>query len=190
MADKRDKEKRRRDAAREATKDGKTLYEKIRDGEIEPTGSQKGWLNIKPIPLTERPEEEAREIRRKGAEAVNKLHGEKKTARESLQRMLSILATDEIIANADMDKALAERLRKENPDMTVYDVLNAAAIGRAISGNVKAAEYVRDTAGDKPTEKIDITGQIMTDQDRALLENVQARLDKSEITVIQDNTQA
>ena len=164
----------------------KSLYQKIRDGEIEPEGSQKGWLNIKPIPLTERPEEEARAIRRKGAEAVNKIHGEKKTARESLERMLSILATDDIIACADIETALADRLKRENPHMTVYDVMNASAIGRAISGNVKAMEYVRDTHGDKPTDKIDISGQIMSDSDRALLESVSARLDKSELTVVKD----
>lgn len=172
----------------------KTLYQKIRDGEIEPTGSQKGWLNIKPIPLTERPEEEAREIRRKGAEAVNKLHGEKKTARESLERMLSILATDDIIAGSDMESALADRLKRENPHMTVYDVINATAIGRAMRGNVKAAEYVRDTAGDKPTEKIDVTGQIMTESDRALLQQIGSRLENAELTVVvdqqEDNTQA
>lgn len=172
----------------------KTLYQKIRDGEIEPEGSQKGWLNIKPIPLTERPEEEAREIRRKGAEAVNKMHGEKKTARESLERMLSILATDEMLSQADIENALAERLRRENPQMTVYDVINAAAIGRAMSGNVKAAEYVRDTAGDKPTDRLDISGQIMSDADRALLQQIGSRLDNAELTVVvdqqEDNTQA
>ena len=168
----------------------KTLYQKIRDGEVEPEGSQKGWLNIKPIPLTERPEEEAREIRRKGAETVNKIHGEKKSARESLERMLSILATDEIIAQADIENALAERLKRENPHMTVYDVMNASAIGRAISGNVKAMEYVRDTHGDKPVDKVDVTGNIMTDSDRELLQTVNARLGQAEITVVQDNTQA
>lgn len=167
----------------------KTLYQKIRDGEVKPEGRQKGWLNIKPIPLTERPEEEAREIRRKGAEAVNKLHGEKKTARESLERMLSILATDDIIAQADMETALAERLKKENPHMTVYDVINATAIGRAMSGNVRAAEYVRDTAGDKPTEKIDVTGQIMTDADRDLLQTIGDRLNNAELTVVKDQTE-
>ena len=104
--------------------------------------------------------------------------------------MLSILATDEIIAQADIENALAERLKRENPHMTVYDVMNASAIGRAISGNVKAMEYVRDTHGDKPVDKVDVTGNIMTDSDRELLQTVNARLGQAEITVVQDNTQA
>lgn len=169
----------------------KSLYQQIIDGEKKPEGSQKGWKNIKPIPLTERSPEEARAIRRKGAEAVNRMHGEKKTARESLERMLSILATDEMLQQADIENALADRLRQENPDLTVYDVINAAAIGRAIGGNVKAAEYVRDTAGDKPTDKIDISGQLMSDADRALLQQIGERLDNThaQLTVVHDQTE-
>lgn len=184
-SDKRDKEARRRDEIRE--RDGGTLYDKIKAGEVKPEGIQKGWLNLRPIPITERDPEERREICRKGAAAVNKIHGEKKSAKESLDRMLSILATPEIIAAADIEKALADRLKKENPDMTIYDVANAAAIGRALSGNVAAMQYIRDTRGDMPIKQIELTENITTDADREMLRAIAARLENGErLEVVKD----
>lgn len=169
---------RRREAERQ--QNGRTTYDRIKAGEIEPEGRQKGWMNLQPIPINARTEEEQKEIRRKGAEAVNKIHGEVKTAKESLDRMLSILATDEILDTADIEAGLAERLRRENPNMTIYDVANAAAIGKAISGNVKAMEYIRDTRGDAPIKQVEITENITTDQDREILRQINERLQQAE----------
>ena len=186
--DKRDRDARRRDEIRQ--RDGATLYDRIKAGEIEPEGMQKGWLNLRPVPVTEREPEERREICRKGAAAVNRIRGEEKTAKQSLDRMLSILATPEIIAAADIEKALADRLKRDNPDMTIYDVLNAAAIGRAISGNVKAAEYVRDTRGDQPIKQIELTENVTTDADREMLRTIAARLESAESVHIVEATTA
>lgn len=181
--DKRPKEARRRDEIRE--KEGATLYDRIKAGEIEPQGMQKGWLNIKPIPINTRPKEDQQEIHRKGAAASQKIQGEKKTAKESLDRMLSILATDEIIAQADIEDALAERLKRDNPNMTVYDVANAAAIGKAISGNVKAMEYIRDTRGDAPVKQVEITENITTDADREMMRQINERLKAGELAIVE-----
>lgn len=166
--DRRNKQQRRRDARRDPVT-GKSEYEKVISGEIEPQGCQKGWINLKPIPITEREPERRREICRKGAETVNRIHGEEKTAKESLNRMLSILATDEIIEQADIETALVDRLQRENPDMTIYDVVNAAAIGRALAGNVKSMEYIRDTRGDAPVKQIEVTENVTTDADREMM---------------------
>ena len=189
MRDNRNRQQKRQDAQRKKSPDGKTEYERIQAGEAEPVGCQKGWKNLRPIPFNQRSEEERREICRKGAEAVNKLHGEKKTAKESLDRMLSILATDDILSNADIDAVLVERLRRENPKMTLYDAVNAAAIGRALSGNAKAMEYIRDTRGDAPVKQVEITENITTDADRALLAEINKRLQSGEIVVVQDQTE-
>lgn len=184
-AGKLDKEARRREEIRK--RDGATLYDRIKAGEIEPEGWQKGWKNLQPIPINQRPPEEQKEIRRKGAAAVNKIRGEEKTAKESLNRMLSILATDEIIEQADIETALADRLRKENPNMTVYDVANAAAIGRAIAGNVKAMEYIRDTRGDAPIKQIEVTENVTTDQDREMMRQLSELLkDGGRLEVVKD----
>lgn len=163
----------------------------IIDGEIEPEPHERGLLNLrKRIPFNEMDAEKVLEIRRKGAEAVNRLHGEKKTAKQSLENILTLKVDDSIIASADIDPKVAEKLKRDNPNATLYDLIQAVAVGRALDGNVKAMEYVRDTHGDKPTDKVDITGQIMTESDRTLLQTVNARLEQAEITVVMDNTQA
>ena len=73
--------------------------------------------------------------------------------------------------------------------MTLYDLIQTVAVGRALEGNVKAMEYVRDTHGDKPVDKVDITGDIMTEGDRAMLEKITKRIDEGgQITVVKDVT--
>lgn len=172
--DKRKKQQKRRDAARD--ENGRSLYEKIQAGEIEPEGSQKGWKNLQPVPITKRSPEERLEICRKGAAAVNKLHGKEKTAREALKGILSLIASDDIIAGSDIDEDLAKKLQRDNPELTLYELMQAVALGRALSGSIQAATYIRDTNGDKPENKINIDADIMTEADRALLDIVAGRL--------------
>jgi len=172
---------------------GKSLYEKVITGEVEPEGSQKGWANLQPdkynfAVLNEKDPERAKEISRKGAETVNKLHGEKKTAKQCLEKILTLKVNDKIIDGADLDSDIAERLKRSNPDATLYDLIQIVAAGRAVGGNIKAAEYIRDTYGDKPTEKIDVTGEIMTETDRAMLEKIARRLDDPGLIIAKDAT--
>ena len=69
----------------------KSLYNRIKDGETVPEGSQKGWLNLeKRTSFNMMTPEQRREICQKGAAAVNKLHGEKKTAKQSLEKILTL----------------------------------------------------------------------------------------------------
>lgn len=187
MRDRRNKQQKRRDEKRDPVT-GQSEYEKIIAGEVEPVGIQKGWLNLQPIPINQRPAEERKKICRKGAQAVNKIRGEEKSAKESLDRMLAVLATDEILNSADVETALLERLKRDNPNMTVYDAINAAAIGRALSGSVSAMSYVRDTRGDKPAEKHEISADIMTDQDRELMKSIADRLGQAdEVLIVKDD---
>ena len=119
---------------------------------------------------------------------MNKLHGEKKTAKQCLEKILTLKVNDKIIDGADLDSDIAERLKRSNPDATLYDLIQIVAAGRAVGGNIKAAEYIRDTYGDKPTEKLDITGEIMTETDRAMLEKIAKRLDNPDISIVKDAT--
>jgi len=162
----------------------------IIDGEAEPEGSENGWKNLEAgrVSFNQMPEEKALEIRRKGAAAVNKMHGEKKTARESLEKILTLRATPEIIAGADLEPEIAERLKRDNPDATLYDLIQIVAVGRAVGGNMKAYELIRDTYGDKPTEKVEVSAEIMTDKDRELLEKISRRLDDPDVVVVADQT--
>lgn len=166
----------------------KTTYQKIIAGEQEPEGMQKGWLNLQTdkYRLDKIDQEKRREICRKGGQAVQRIHGKKKTAREALENILTLKLTDEIIEGADLDAALAERLKRSTDDLTLYDLIQIVAAGRAAGGNIKAAEYIRDTYGDKPIERVEVTENITTEADRALMRSIAERLQAPDVVVVAD----
>jgi hypothetical protein len=173
----------------------KSLFQKVIDGDQAPQGKQKGWQNLTTghrehnfAVLKEKDPDKAREIHSMGAQAVNRLHGEQKNAKQILDNVLSLLVDDEIINGADLPPEIANKLKKSNKDITMYELIQTVAAGRAAAGNMKAVEYIRDTYGDKPTEKLDITGEIMTDTDRAMLEKISRRLDSPDVVIAKDMT--
>lgn len=111
------------------------------------------------------------EVRRKGAEALNARNAQRKTFREAIDIMLGAKASKQNI----------EELKLKE-DATNLDVIIAAALKQSAHGNVKAMDFIRDTAGEKPIEQLsaDISG--LSDDDRAMLENIKKRLeaDKSD----------
>lgn len=188
MSDKRHKREKIRDEIRERSPDHKTDYDRIKAGEQEPQGAQKGWKNLQPekYNFSVMDKEKHREICRKGAAAVNKLHGERKTAKQALENILTLKVNDEIIAGADLPPEIAERLKRSNPDATIYDLIQIVAAGRAVGGNIKAAEYIRDTYGDKPHDTVEINANITTDQDRELMRRIAERLDDPDIEIVKN----
>jgi len=174
----------------EEEKKEKTRYQQIIDGEAEPQGSEKGWKNLeKRVSFNMMDEEKRREICRKGAEAIHKLHGEKKTAKQSLEKILTLRIDDGILDGADVPKELADKLKRDNPDATLYDLIQLVAVGRAVGGNMKAYELIRDTHGDKPIERVELTENVTTDADREMLRNIAERLqDGEKIEIVKDIT--
>lgn len=175
---------------REERKKKKTIYDEIKAGEREPEGVQKGWLNLQPekYNFAALDPEKRKEISKKGAEAIQKLHGEKKTAKQSLEKILTLKVDDEILAAADVPDELIQKLKRDNPNATLYDLMQLVAVGRAVSGNMKAYELVRDTHGDKPIERVEVTENVTTDQDRELMRTIAARLEQAESVQIIDGT--
>ena len=174
----------------DAEKPAKTTYQRVISGEIEATGRQKGWKNLeKRTPFNTMTPEKRAEIARKGAHAVNQLHGEKKSAKQSLERILTLKLTDDIADASDVDPAIIERLRRDNPNATLYDLIQAVAVGRAVGGSIPAMQYVRDTHGDAPIKQIEVTENVTTDDDRALMRRIAQRLDNAEsIAIVADIT--
>lgn len=171
----------------------KTTYDRVISGEIEPQGQQKGWFNLEKgrLSFDKMDAEKRREICRKGAEAVNRLHGEKKTAKQALENVLTLRLTDDIAESADVDPAIIERLRRDNPNATLYDLIQAVAVGRAVGGSIPAMLYVRDTHGDKPVDRVEVTENVTTDADRALMRQIADRLQDAEsIQIVADITEA
>ena len=81
------------------------------------------------VSLADRTTEEQREIAKKGGIASGKARAERKTLKEELLLLLSQGNTQEKIS--------------------------LSLIAQAMEGNTKAFEVIRDTVGEKPTDKIE-----------------------------------
>ena len=110
-----------------------------------------GALNI----LGGNPERD-KEIHRAGAEALNAMKLQRRTFKEQIDIFLS-------------------QKNKETGRTGLEDVA-LAMMERAAMGDVKAAQFLRDTAGEKPAETIDLSADITTEADRALMEKLKARM--------------
>jgi len=111
----------------------------------------------------------------------------RKSAQESMNRILSCASSkrvaDRVLKNLQKDDELKQPIDDILPaDMLQgldnYDIVNLAMYIKATQGNDKAATYVRDTAGDKPTDKAQIDANVITDGDRILLAKLMQRRQK------------
>lgn len=91
---------------------------------------------------------EAREIGSKGGKASAKSRREKKHLQEALQKLLKGKYE---IGNDKNKKTLGG-----------YDAVAQSMIVEAISGNVKAATFIRDTIGEKPVDVVDFENDDVT----------------------------
>ena len=100
--------------------------------------------------------ENDKEIHRAGAEAVNAMHAQRRTFKEQADILLGTI-----------DKATGK---------TCLENMTVAMYQRALEGDVKAYAALRDTAGEQPVAKSEITADIMTAADREAIKNALARL--------------
>lgn len=102
-----------------------------------------GKDNLVPV----RSEEEARAKGKKGGIASGKARREKKAMRETLNDLLSLPLQDGKVASLEKIKSLAA-LKGKN--ITVQEAIMLSQIQKAMKGDTRAAEYIRDTIGEKP----------------------------------------
>lgn len=124
--------------------------------------------NLKPI--AERSPEERAAMGRKGGLKTQEQNRLKRTAKEVMQLYL----------NCEISRDKAREKLGEYADLlpegaTLFDLISLKQILESGDGNTKAFEAVRDTAGFKPVDRQEITADIMTDSDRALLEKIARR---------------
>ena len=60
------------------------------------------------------------------------------------------------------------------------DIIIARAVELAMAGSKDHLIILRDSAGDKPTDKVQSEVNIMTDSDRALMDKLSKRLNKEQ----------
>ena len=109
-----------------------------------------GEQNLIPVQSVE----EAREKGRKGGIASGKARREKKLLRETLESILSMPLKDGKGTTIDDIKNLAAVKGK---NISVQEAIMLAQIQKAMKGDTRAAEYVRDTIGQEPTDKMQVS---------------------------------
>ena len=84
------------------------------------------------------------------------------------------------IEDQELAERAQQRAQQQGKSITVYDSIAIAMAAKAKAGDVKAAVFVRDSAGDKPADQMEITAEAVTDADRELMQNIQKRLQKND----------
>lgn len=102
-----------------------------------------GIDNLIPV----RSEEEAREKGKAGGIASGKARKEKKLLRDTLNDLLKMPLRDGVPDNLEKIASIAG-LKGKN--ITMQETIMLAMLQKAAKGDVRAAEYIRDTIGQKP----------------------------------------
>lgn len=115
-------------------------------------------------------------IRQDGQKASVKAQKKRRTIREIYNDLLQLPADLETSTPEDLAEAAQQMAQQKGEPLTVYESIAVAMAARARAGDVKAAAFVRDSAGDKPTDQVRVTDAI-TEGDRALLAKLSAMSD-------------
>lgn len=138
-------------------------------------GKRNGIDNL--IPFNQRTEEQQREIAKMGGKASGEARKKKRDMREVAKAILEHAMKEEQI-----EEVLGSSKDLLDGDKSVMAVLTARMVQEAGKGSYKHYETLRDTAGFKPKDEIGISADIMTDADRELIEKVNRRLEKKQIS--------
>lgn len=105
------------------------------------------------IPQSERTKAEQKAIARKGGIASGRARREKKLLRETLDMLLSMPLKNGKLADVDDIRSFAAIKGK---NISVQEAIVIAQIQKAMKGDTRAAEYVRDTIGQKPVDSVNM----------------------------------
>lgn len=103
------------------------------------------------VPQNKRTKEEQREVARKGGIASGKARRRKRAMKDIISTFGKEDAPETVVA-----KLIQLGMLEKGESCTMDEALILAQYGKALSGNTKAAEFVRDTNGQKPQERVEI----------------------------------
>lgn len=103
------------------------------------------------IPVNKRTMGEQREIVKKGGKKSGEVRRQRKALRDLFK---SMLATP--LPNDDL-KAKIEAMGFSDEENNYNTLLGMTTLNKALKGDVRAIEFVRDTIGEKPKEEIEIS---------------------------------
>ena len=93
------------------------------------------------------------EVSRMGGKASQDRFRRRQTMKEDLNLLLKLSLRKGDLATAESVLSLAEA---KELNISVQTAIDIAMVERAIMGDVQAAQYIRDTIGEKPTDKIEV----------------------------------
>ena len=106
--------------------------------------------NLKPF---EKGSAYAAELGRKSGEVRRQRSAERKKIKDDLNMLLKLALKKGDIVNGEDILNLEEA---QDMNVNVQTAINIAMIKRAMLGDVQAAQYIRDTLGEKPSDKVEV----------------------------------
>lgn len=103
------------------------------------------------IPFNQLTEEEHKKLCRKAGKKSGEVRRKKRDMKEAMKLLLDMPVTNE------KTKETMASLGITDTDMTNQMAMLIRMMQQATSGNIKAAEFVRDIAGEKPSERLEVT---------------------------------
>ena len=89
--------------------------------------------------------------------ASGKARREKKAMKDTLATLLAMAWNEGEVADAEEISSIAALQGK---NLTVQEVIMLAQIQKAVKGDTRAAEFVRDSSGNKLKEGIELSGEV------------------------------
>lgn len=124
-----------------------------------------------------RSEDEVRAAQKKGGINSGKARRRKRAMKDIISTFGKENAPDAVVA-----KLVQLGMLEKGESCTMDEALILAQYGKALSGNTKAAEFVRDTNGQKPQERVEINDltREKSKLDELLKQRKEVRSDESE----------
>ena len=139
--------------------------------------------NLRPAPnLRGMDPDKRRAIQQAGARASNETKERRRTIKEIYADLLQQPDNLEGLEDAELTQRVQQSAEQRGRSVTLYEAIAVAMAAKAKAGDVKAAVFVRDSAGDKPADAVEITAETMTEADRRLLQRIQDRLQNNDTT--------
>ena len=138
------------------------FYKQLPDGTYNQSGTFRSFRGGKLYQIGSNPEKD-KAITTAGAAVTNATRAQRRTFAEDIRELLAKRADDNTLQAAGIKAG------------TYQDAIIAAQVREASKGNVRAIEFLRDTAGEAPVKQAEITAQV-TEGDKELLRKVQQRL--------------
>jgi len=125
------------------------------------------------VRLDDNTPERARQIRQMGQAATAEIRRKRRTMQEDMRMVLSLFADTDILPDDVQGIAKSMAVEQSGKITMQQAIAITQAASAAATGSTQAATFCRDTAGDKPTDKVQT--ESITAADMALIQRFAAK---------------